>query len=200
MRLRIRFGLLDGIEMPPIFWTFYSPLTTELTSLQMTQTVKFVYHCHGTRCVKNHPHICVDKSRCGWLLWIFSHILNGRVYAMCNRLSLMTLRSVQKALSGNRRYLQFTRSISILADRCNAAPVFRQCYVSHDIAHNKTMGQNYSTSTAEPVIPIVTYDEVKDLPNHPEKTLIDVREPHELQETGIIPTATNIPCKINVRR
>lgn len=43
--------------------------------------------------------------------------------------------------------------------------------------------------------PIATYEEVKDLPNHPEKLLIDVREPHELQETGKIPTSINIPCK-----
>lgn len=38
--------------------------------------------------------------------------------------------------------------------------------------------------------------EVKDLPKHPEKTLIDVREPSELQETGTIPTSINIPRKI----
>lgn len=44
-------------------------------------------------------------------------------------------------------------------------------------------------------IPIATYEEVKDLPNHPEKLLIDVREPQELIDTGIIPTSVNIPCK-----
>lgn len=43
--------------------------------------------------------------------------------------------------------------------------------------------------------PIASYEEVKDLPSHPEKLLIDVREPHELQETGQIPTSINIPCK-----
>ncbi|XP_055322401.1 rhodanese domain-containing protein CG4456-like isoform X2 [Sitodiplosis mosellana] len=46
---------------------------------------------------------------------------------------------------------------------------------------------------AQIIVPIVSYEEVKDLPNHPEKTLIDVREPNELQETGIIPTSVNIP-------
>ncbi|XP_055702982.1 uncharacterized protein LOC129801718 isoform X4 [Phlebotomus papatasi] len=40
---------------------------------------------------------------------------------------------------------------------------------------------------------IATYEEVKDLCNHPEKLLIDVREPHELLETGSIPTSINIP-------
>ncbi|KAJ6637431.1 Rhodanese domain-containing protein [Pseudolycoriella hygida] len=40
---------------------------------------------------------------------------------------------------------------------------------------------------------IATYEEVKDLPNHPEKYLIDVREPSELVETGQIPTSINIP-------
>lgn len=44
-------------------------------------------------------------------------------------------------------------------------------------------------------IPVATYEEVKDLPNHPEKLLIDVREPAEIAETGSIPTSINIPCK-----
>lgn len=37
------------------------------------------------------------------------------------------------------------------------------------------------------------YEEIKDFPNHPEKTLIDVREPDELKQTGVIPTSINIP-------
>lgn len=42
---------------------------------------------------------------------------------------------------------------------------------------------------------IFTYDEVKELPNHPEKLLIDVRKPSELAETGKIPASINIPSK-----
>lgn len=45
------------------------------------------------------------------------------------------------------------------------------------------------------IIPVVLYDEIKDLPNHPEKLLVDVREPNEVAETGRIPTSINIPCK-----
>ncbi|KAL5280287.1 TSTD3.2 family protein [Megaselia abdita] len=37
------------------------------------------------------------------------------------------------------------------------------------------------------------YEEVKDLPNHPEKLLIDVRGPDEIKEYGKIPTSVNIP-------
>lgn len=40
-------------------------------------------------------------------------------------------------------------------------------------------------------IPVVYYEEVKDVPNHPEKVLIDVRESHELIETGVIPESVN---------
>lgn len=40
------------------------------------------------------------------------------------------------------------------------------------------------------------YEEIKDLPNNPAKLLIDVREPKELEETGRIPTAINIPGKL----
>lgn len=50
-----------------------------------------------------------------------------------------------------------------------------------------------------PSIPVATYEEVKDLPNHPEKLLIDVREPAEIAETGSIPTSINIPCKYDLR-
>lgn len=58
------------------------------------------------------------------------------------------------------------------------------------------MSQKYSTDETQITIPIVNYEDIKDLPNHPEKILIDVREPNELQETGQIPTSINIPCKI----
>ncbi|KAL9701086.1 hypothetical protein quinque_004527 [Culex quinquefasciatus] len=40
---------------------------------------------------------------------------------------------------------------------------------------------------------IATYEEVLDLPNHPEKLLIDVRGVDEVASTGAIPTAVNIP-------
>lgn len=40
---------------------------------------------------------------------------------------------------------------------------------------------------------IAYYEEIKDLPNHKEKLLIDVREPNELIETGKIPTSINMP-------
>lgn len=40
---------------------------------------------------------------------------------------------------------------------------------------------------------IAYYEEIKDLPNHKEKLLIDVREPNELIETGKIPTSINLP-------
>lgn len=41
----------------------------------------------------------------------------------------------------------------------------------------------------------VTYEEVKDLPNHPEKFLFDVREPIEIAAIGAIPRAVNVPCR-----
>ncbi|XP_065089247.1 rhodanese domain-containing protein CG4456-like isoform X2 [Ochlerotatus camptorhynchus] len=42
---------------------------------------------------------------------------------------------------------------------------------------------------------IATYEEVLDLPNHPEKLLIDVRGADELAATGQIPTSINIPLE-----
>ncbi|XP_017848812.1 rhodanese domain-containing protein CG4456 [Drosophila busckii] len=42
-------------------------------------------------------------------------------------------------------------------------------------------------------IGIVDYSVVKEIQNHPEKLLIDVRDPDELKETGQIPSSINIP-------
>ncbi|EDW18173.2 rhodanese domain-containing protein CG4456 [Drosophila mojavensis] len=38
-----------------------------------------------------------------------------------------------------------------------------------------------------------TYEQVKDVPNHPEIYLIDVRNPEELTATGSIPSSLNVP-------
>ncbi|EDV42219.1 uncharacterized protein Dana_GF17119 [Drosophila ananassae] len=40
---------------------------------------------------------------------------------------------------------------------------------------------------------MATYEEVKDIPNHPEKYLVDVRNASELKETGVLPSSINIP-------
>lgn len=41
--------------------------------------------------------------------------------------------------------------------------------------------------------PEATYAEVLALPKHPETLLVDVREPQELLDTGVIPTSINVP-------
>lgn len=50
----------------------------------------------------------------------------------------------------------------------------------------------FSTNTAE----IVSYEEIKKLPGKSDTVLIDVREPQELKDTGVVPTSINIPCKL----
>lgn len=40
-----------------------------------------------------------------------------------------------------------------------------------------------------------SYEEVKDLPNHPEKYLIEVRSKDLVEKDGSIPGSINIPCK-----
>lgn len=42
---------------------------------------------------------------------------------------------------------------------------------------------------------LFTVEEIENLPNHPEKLLIDVRDPPEIKSTGSIPTSINIPRK-----
>lgn len=46
-------------------------------------------------------------------------------------------------------------------------------------------------------IPIVKYELIRDLPNHPEILLVDVREVQEIKETASIPTSINVPRKYN---
>ncbi|KAL7729136.1 hypothetical protein ACLKA6_009606 [Drosophila palustris] len=40
---------------------------------------------------------------------------------------------------------------------------------------------------------MATYEDVKDIPNQPDKYLIDVRNEPELEETGTLPASINIP-------
>ncbi|BFF98067.1 rhodanese domain-containing protein [Drosophila madeirensis] len=44
-----------------------------------------------------------------------------------------------------------------------------------------------------PLCNMATYERVKDVPNHPDTYLIDVREKEELRQTGSIPASLNIP-------
>jgi len=53
--------------------------------------------------------------------------------------------------------------------------------------------KNYCSKSNLGEVTIAYYDEIKSLPDHPEKLLIDVREPEELKQTGKIPTSINIP-------
>lgn len=51
-----------------------------------------------------------------------------------------------------------------------------------------------------PEIPIVNYELIKDLPNHPEILLVDVREIQEIKDTALIPTSINVPRKPNLKK
>lgn len=69
------------------------------------------------------------------------------------------------------------------------------CYGEQTTNNLKPTLENYSTNMSNNMsnINIAYYEEIKDLPNHPEKYLIEVRTPEELLETGKIPTSINIP-------
>uniref|UniRef100_A0A6R5Z574 Rhodanese domain-containing protein n=1 Tax=Anopheles funestus TaxID=62324 RepID=A0A6R5Z574_ANOFN len=59
---------------------------------------------------------------------------------------------------------------------------------------NDCGGNRFAPACIKPQLVATTAD-IDDLPNHPEKLLIDVREPSELAATGQIPTSINIPLK-----
>lgn len=122
------------------------------------------------------------------LIYLFSRILNN------NRLS-PDLKKENPMLNMANRFIQkcVLQPIGVLSNKF--------LFGGHQ---NQTLRLNlfcvessrkYSSETNGAKIPVVGYDEVKNLPKYPRITLIDVREPNELQETGSIPTSLNIPCE-----
>ncbi|XP_073820329.1 rhodanese domain-containing protein CG4456-like [Musca autumnalis] len=57
----------------------------------------------------------------------------------------------------------------------------------------KVFLKHFCSQTSINNIPIAKFEEIKQLKEYPNKMLIDVREPQELQESGKIPTSINIP-------
>ncbi|CAO1366345.1 unnamed protein product [Diamesa serratosioi] len=102
--------------------------------------------------------------------------------SMCSVLRVIRCRNVMVTSSLNQYNQHRNLMCSTLVNKLCATPNPGFC-LSHSFATNLTPAQ------------IASYEEVKDLPNHPEKLLIDVREPSELVEFGQIPTSINIPLK-----
>ncbi|XP_013110580.1 rhodanese domain-containing protein CG4456 [Stomoxys calcitrans] len=95
--------------------------------------------------------------------------------------SLLSRLTIVRNLSFLKYGSAINSSTNLLA---NTTPV-----ISHKYQTN--FAKQYSSNAN--TIPIVSYEEIKQLPKQPKKLLIDVREPKELQETGQIPTSINIP-------
>lgn len=47
------------------------------------------------------------------------------------------------------------------------------------------------------MVEVADYEYVKAMAGQPEKILVDVRKPEELEEIGKIPHSINIPCKLS---
>lgn len=112
--------------------------------------------------------------------------------------SFKLLTSFQTSYSRNSQN-SFATIVHIL--NTNPSKCNKKSYFAYDLIGEHRLNlvnrnvRAFSSNTNEIQIPVVTYEYVKDLPNHPEKILIDVREPSELQETGSIPSSINIPRK-----
>ncbi|KAI9576968.1 hypothetical protein GQX74_014335 [Glossina fuscipes] len=98
------------------------------------------------------------------------------------RLTLLTINSLQIL-----KFSNVSASIS--------KPLTVNNKLLSDLATDSTPNliKNFSSSAS---IQLVEYKDIKELPKHPEKLLIDVREPNELRETGQIPTSINIPLGV----
>ncbi|XP_055385787.1 rhodanese domain-containing protein CG4456-like isoform X3 [Condylostylus longicornis] len=93
------------------------------------------------------------------------------------------------------RRLKFPRKALASIATTSIIPKYKVCS-QFQIFLPVTVGpqvKSYCSEPNPPEIVIAYYDEIKSLPDHPEKLLIDVREPEELKETGKIPTSINIP-------
>uniref|UniRef100_A0A1A9ZLA2 Rhodanese domain-containing protein n=1 Tax=Glossina pallidipes TaxID=7398 RepID=A0A1A9ZLA2_GLOPL len=98
------------------------------------------------------------------------------------RLTLMTINS-----------LQILRFSSVSASITKPLTVKNKLFSDVTTDYSFNLIKNFSSSAS---IHIVEYKDIKELPEHPEKLLIDVREPNELRETGQIPTSINIPLGV----
>lgn len=140
------------------------------------------------KCIFHHIWMTLVKS----FIYIFlcSRVLNNRLSPDLKRIPMLNMAN---------RFIKtcVIQSMSVLNNK-----------FQFDGHQNQTLRLNllrvetfrkFSSETNGPNISVVGYNEVKNLSNHPGITLIDVREPNELQETGSIPKSVNIPCeKIHV--
>lgn len=116
---------------------------------------------------------------------------------MYNRGSMLTWRLIQSSLGVSSKQLYNTSVLFV--GKYSTIPVthnrnnFNE--LNWKLSSYKIMGQEYSTDANQINIPVVSYEVIKNLPNHPENMLIDVRELDEIKETGMIPTAIHIPRK-----
>ncbi|XP_037042236.1 rhodanese domain-containing protein CG4456-like [Bradysia coprophila] len=98
----------------------------------------------------------------------------------------------------NIQRLRCITKVNIPRAQCLAA-IHQQKEIHFDRAsklHKPTVFRtemSMSYSTTPPIVPVAYYEEIKDLPNHRERLLVDVREPSEIQKTGRIPTSINVP-------
>lgn len=116
--------------------------------------------------------------------------------ATCNGFVWILFRSTYTTITSSRLVNFILPRRSFHVNSCGIS----NCVVASATARN--VGQSsqraFSTKITAENIPIATYDDIKDLPNHPETLLIDVREPSELRKNGQIPNNINIPRELSL--
>lgn len=122
--------------------------------------------------------------------------MSFRLAAKANGFVWLLLRSTYTTITASRlvNFILPVRSFHVLTNSCAA----RNC-VAASAKLPKHPSQN-SANLPDQNVRIALYDEIVDLPNHPEILLIDVREPWELLEKGSIPNNLNIPRKYSLLR
>lgn len=188
----------NAIFTTPIMTDNHIHTNTDVYQLSRLFTTIFWCSIDKIPCKKNQI-----RSKDALALQNFVSILilrNGKkIMSIRHRLSVTACRSIGFLLNANPNKQHVSSKLSSACRYSTAtlirSPDYVMRYKLNGTPIVKSMGSSYSSDANQIIIPIVTYEEVKDIPNHPEKWLIDVREPDELNETGIIPTAINIPRK-----
>ncbi|KAG5680028.1 hypothetical protein PVAND_009561 [Polypedilum vanderplanki] len=103
----------------------------------------------------------------------------------CTKLSISVIRSFSR--------LSLIRGTSVAVSNRFSNKNYEMSYVNKIQNVTALKYRLFSSEADIDLNKFATYEQIKDLPNHPEKLLIDVREPNELKETGVIPTSINIP-------
>lgn len=169
--------------------------TTVILSIWIQFCVILVWHFRS-HCIRSYNQ-SRTQNRCFQFHW---NKMSFRLAAKATRNGFVwiLLRSTYTTITTSRlvNFILPRRSFHVLTQSSGVSNCAVATATSRKI--DQSNRRTLSTKITAENIPIATYDDIMDLPNHPKTLLVDVREPKELRETGEIPNCINIPRELQL--